>query len=140
MLEKLESERLMNALLPLAEKMLREYGEFYPYGGYMKHDGEIVDVGAKDPDTDYPESKDLIYVLRSSFREMVSEHKCKAVAVVFDVAVTLPGSTCRSNAIQVCIDHAGGYSTEVFFAYQVVNGEIVYEKTFAQEGKHEIFE
>jgi len=53
----------MNAILPLAEKMLREHGEFYPYGGYMQTSGEIVDVGAGEPDTDYPKSKDLIYVL-----------------------------------------------------------------------------
>jgi hypothetical protein len=55
---KRESEMLMNALLPLAEKMLKEYGEFYPYAGCMKLDGSIVDIGATDPDTDRPKSKD----------------------------------------------------------------------------------
>jgi hypothetical protein len=38
---KKECEKLLNALLPLAERMLKEYGEFYPYGGYMKPSGEI---------------------------------------------------------------------------------------------------
>jgi hypothetical protein len=137
---KQESERLMNAMLPLAEKMLRQHGEFYPYGGYMKPDGTIVDVGAEDPDTERPKSKDLIYVLQSSFREMAGTNQCKAVAIVFDVAVNLPESNRKSDAIQVCVDHADGYSAEVFFPYQIVNNEIVYEKTFAQEGKHEIFE
>lgn len=130
----------MNAVLPLAEKMLRQHGEFYPYGGYMKPDGTVVDVGADDPDTDRPKSRDLIYVLRSSFREMASTNQCKAVAIVFDVAVNLPDSDRKSDAIQVCVDHADGYSAEVFFPYRIVNNEIVYEKTFAQEGKHEIFE
>jgi hypothetical protein len=136
---KQESEKLMNAVLPLAEKMLREYGEFYPYGGYMKPDGSIVDVGANDSDTNHPKSKDLIYVLRSSFREMVSMNQCKAVAIVFDVAVNVPNSSRKSDAIQVCVDHIDGYSAEVFFPYQIINNEIVYEKTFAQEGKREIF-
>lgn len=136
---KRESEKLMNAVLPLAEKMLREYGEFYPYGGYMKPDGSIVDVGADDSDTNHPKSKDLIYVLRSSFREMASMNQCKAVAVVFDVTVNVPNSSRKSDAIQVCVDHVDGYSAEVFFPYQIVNNEIVYEKTFAQEGKREIF-
>lgn len=45
-------EKLMNALLPLAEKMLKQYKEFYPYGGYMKPNGEIVQVGAEDEETD----------------------------------------------------------------------------------------
>lgn len=137
---KQESEKLMNAVLPLAEKMLRQYGEFYPYGGYMKPDGTIVDVGGDDPDASRPKSRDLIYVLRSSFRDMASTNQCKAVAIVFDVAVNVPDSNRKSDAIQVCVDHVDGYSAEVFFPYQIVTNEIVYDKTFAQEGKHEIFE
>jgi hypothetical protein len=136
---KQEAERLMNAMLPLAEKMLRQHGEFYPYGGYIKPDGEIVDVAAKDPDTERPKSKDLIYILRSSFREMASTNQCKAVAIVFDVAVTLPESNQKSDAIQVCVEHVEGYSAEVFFPYQIVSKEIVYGKTFAQQGKSDIF-
>ncbi len=65
---KQESEKLMNAVLPLAEKMLRQYGEFYPYGGYMRQDGTIVDVGADDPDTDRPKSRDLIYRFASTIQ------------------------------------------------------------------------
>ncbi len=120
--------------------MLRQHGEFYPYGGYMKLDGTIADVGADDPDTDHPKSRDLIYVLRDSFREMASTNRCKAVAVVFDVAVNLPSSNRRSDAIQVCLDHVDGYSAEVFFPYHIVNNQLVYEEIFAQEGKHEIFD
>jgi hypothetical protein len=136
---KQESEKLMNALLPFAKRMLRDYGEFYPYGGYMKLDGTIVDFGAEDPDTDHPKSKDLIYLLRSSLQEKASTNECKAVAIVFDVTVALPESDRKSDAIQVCLDHADGYSAEVFFPYHVVNHEIVYGKTFAQKGKDEIF-
>jgi hypothetical protein len=139
MTTKEESERLMNAVLPLAEKMLRQYGEFYPYGGYMKPDGTIVDVGADDPDTDRPKSRDLIYVLRSSFQEMADANKCKAVAVVFNVVANLPESNQKSDAIQVCVEHVDGYSAEVFFPYQIVNKEIIYGESFAQVGKREIF-
>jgi hypothetical protein len=28
-----DSESLLNAILPLAETMLKQYGEFYPFGG-----------------------------------------------------------------------------------------------------------
>jgi hypothetical protein len=136
---KQESERLMNAVLPLAEKMLRQYGEFYPYGGYMKLDGTIVDIGVEDPDTDRPKSKDLLYILRNSFREMAETNQCKAVAMVLSVSVKLPRSNHESDAIQVCVEHADGYSAEVFFPYQIKNKQIVYDETFAQAGKREIF-
>lgn len=136
---KRESERLMNALLPFAEKMLREYGEFYPYGGYIKSYGAIVDVGANDPDTDHPKSADLIYILRSSLREIAASGECRAAGVVFDVKVTLPTSGQKSDAIQLCIDHAEGYSVEVFVPYRIIDKEIVFGEIFAQAGKHEVF-
>jgi hypothetical protein len=137
---KQECEKLINAILPLAEKMLRQYCEFYPYGGYMKPDGTIVDVGVDDSGTDRPKSKDLIYVLLNSLREMAGARQCKAAAIVLDVIVNVPNSNRKSDAIQVCVDHVNGYSAEVFFPYQIINNKIIYEKTFAQEGKHEIFE
>lgn len=129
----------MNAIFPLAERMLRQYGEFHPYGGYMKLDGTIVDVGAEDPDTDHPKSKDSIYLLRSLFREMATAGQCSAVAIVFNVAVNLPKSDRKVDAIQVCVDHVDGYSAEVFFPYHLSNDRIAYDESFAQEGNHDIF-
>jgi hypothetical protein len=39
---KADAETLLNAVMPFAERMLAEHGEFYPYGAAMKPDGEIV--------------------------------------------------------------------------------------------------
>jgi hypothetical protein len=83
----------------------------------MKPDGTIVDVGAVDDDTEHPTSKDLIYTLRSSSQEMARTSECKAVAVVFNVGVTLPKSNRKSDTIQACIEHKDGYSVEAFFPY-----------------------
>ena len=136
---KKDYEKLMNALLPLAEKMLKDHGEFYPYGGYMKPDGEIVHVGAKDEDDDHPKSKGLLYVLRDSFSEMARVGECKATAIVFDVRINLPGTTKKTDAIQVCLEHSDSYSADVFFPYEIEGSRLNYGVTFAQEGKHEIF-
>jgi hypothetical protein len=136
---KKDCENLMNALLPLAERMLRDHGEFYPYGGYLKPDGEVVHVGARDEDTDHPKSTDLLYVLRDSFSEMARAGGCKATAMVFDVRVDLPDTDTKSDAIQVSVEHADGYSAEVFFPYEIEGSRLNYGATFAQQGKHEIF-
>ena len=136
---KKDCEKLMNALLPLVEKMLRDYGEFYPYGRYMKPSGEIVEVGAQDEDTDYPKSQDLLYVLRDSFSEMGKAGDCKATALVFDVRVDVPETAKKSDAIQVCVEHVDGYSAEIFFPYEIQDGRLNYGVTFAQGGKREIF-
>jgi hypothetical protein len=111
---KSDCEKLMNAVLSLAERMLSQFGKFYPYGGYMKPDGEITHVGAEDEDTERPKSKDLLYVLRDSFSEMAAIGACKATAIVFDVRVVPPGTDEKSDAVQVCLEHADGYAAEVF--------------------------
>ena len=38
---KAECEALLNEAMPFAEKMLREHGEFYPYGYEMNATGDI---------------------------------------------------------------------------------------------------
>ena len=131
-------DNLMKDILPLAERMLRDYGEFYPYGGYVRSGGEIVHVGAKG-DTDHPKSQTLIDMLRSSFQDMARRNECRATAIAFDVAMRLPNSDHKSDVIQVCLDHVGGYSAELFFSYKVIDNRLIYGETLAREGKHEIF-
>jgi hypothetical protein len=63
-----EATDLMNMLLPFAEQMLREHGEFYPYGGVMMPDGSMQHFGATDG-TEHPKSSDLIDLLLTQFRE-----------------------------------------------------------------------
>jgi hypothetical protein len=129
----------MNAVLPVAETMLRRHGEFYPFGGYLEADGKIVHLGAADDDTDRPKSKDLIFVLRSALQELARDKKCVATALLLNVSVALPCSDHKIDAIQVCVDHLEGYSAEVFHPYQVACNDIVYGETRAQRGRQEIF-
>jgi hypothetical protein len=137
---KSDCEKLLNAVLPVAERMLSQFGEFYPYGGYMRLDGEIIHVGAEDEDTEHPKSKDLLYVLRDSFSEKAAMGACKATAIVFDVRVVPPGAQEKSDAVQVCLEHADGYSAEIFLPYRIdQDGRVTYGAMFAQEGKHDIF-
>jgi hypothetical protein len=138
-LPKQDAEALINAVLPVAEKMLRKYGEFYPYGGYLRTDRTIGLLGVADPDSDYPKSKDVLFVLRDSLREMAERRECIAGAVVFDVKIVPSRADQESDAIQANIDHQDGSSVEVFFPYQLFNVEITYGKTFAQQGKCELF-
>lgn len=139
MTPKNESETLLNAVLPVAERMLKEHGEFYPYGGCMRPDGSITHIGASDADTDHPKSRDLLFVLTDSFREMARKRECNAVATVFAVVITLPSSGEKSDAIQVNIGHASGYSVEVYFPYRLADGELIYGETLVQQGSPEVF-
>lgn len=136
---KRDAELLVNAILPFAEKMLTHYGEFYPYGGYTTPEGNIIEVGAEEHGEDYPRSKNLLVILRESFQAMARSGKCKAVALAFDVSIVIPGSTRNSDAIQISVDHRDGYSADIFYPYQLIDGKVVYGIVFAQAGKHDIF-
>jgi len=139
MTAKQEAEKLMNNLLPVAQSMLSECREFYPYGGYVELDGQIRHVGVKDPTTEYPQSEDMIIALEKLFLEKAYAHECKVTAIICDVRVKVPGTDRKSDAIQVRLDHVNGYSREVFFPYEIVKDEVRYGETFAYDGKGTIF-
>lgn len=45
---KAECEEIMNALIPFAQQMLEKHGEFFPFGGTMKNNGEVTQVAGYD--------------------------------------------------------------------------------------------
>jgi len=139
MAAKYEAEELMNSLVPFAHTMLTRYREFYPYGGYLDRDGRIAWIGVEDPETDHPQSQNMIESLESTFKVMAREKKVRAVGIVCDVRVKLPDSNTKSDAIQVSLDHIDNYSVKVFFPYSFANNELVFGETFACLGEQLIF-
>jgi hypothetical protein len=102
---KQESDKLMNSVQLAADNLLKELGGFHPFGGYMELDGGIIHVAVEDPGNEYPDSKESINTLRSSFQEMARAKQCRAIAIVFDVALRSPGSDKKRDAIQISIEH-----------------------------------
>lgn len=136
---KQQVEELMASLLPVAERMLEEHGEFLPYGGYLDSDGKVVHVGTKIEGTNQPGPDALIDILRQNFRTLAGEKKNKATAVIFNVRILLPGTEEKSDAIQICLDHEVGDSAEVFFPYRLEEGKVSYGHAFAQRGSGLIY-
>ncbi|HGY9571618.1 TPA: hypothetical protein ACOJO8_005140, partial [Vibrio harveyi] len=57
-----DAQHLFDSVLPFAEKMLAEYGEFYPYGAAMTLTGDVVDVSVFEGN-EYPPSSEIIDLL-----------------------------------------------------------------------------
>jgi hypothetical protein len=137
---KQDSETLVQDVLPFAKQMLREHGEFFPFGGYTKPNGEIVHVGARDKLTDRPESSDLIGYLRPAFRRKAHAEEIVAGAVVCDVLVVPPGGSEKSDAIRVSVEHRGGYDAELFYPYsRSDDGELTFGAAFARRSGSWLF-
>ena len=54
-----EIQEILNFLLPYAEQMLNEHGEFYPYAAALDSDGELNAV-ATDVDDDSPDVGEVL--------------------------------------------------------------------------------
>jgi len=134
-----DAETLMNEILPFAKRMLKKFGGFHPYGGYMKYDGKIVEVGVDTAPEEMPAGKDLFSILQKSFQELAGENKCKATAIVFDVQIPMSGIDSKTDAVQISLDHSDGYSADVFLPYEKKGAGITFGKVFSQQGHQRIF-
>ncbi|MGB9150538.1 MAG: hypothetical protein WCB36_09860 [Burkholderiales bacterium] len=135
---KAECEKLLDAVLPLAEQMLQKHGEFFPYSGALKENGEIASIAGYDG-REQPPSKDIIFLLKQAFVKGAKSKEYKATALVYDVKVTLPSSGKKSDAFAVSLNHRDSYSVIVLFPYELKNKKLSFGETFAQKGEADVF-
>lgn len=125
---KSDCESLLAELLLFAEKMLSEYGEFHPFGGYLKNSGDVVHVGAEDVSAEGTVKK-----LRQEFKRLAKENAGKAFGIVTNVMLPLD-SGAKTDAIEFDLEHRDGYCAEVFYRYSLEGGFKIIEIT-AQRGE-----
>jgi hypothetical protein len=135
---KAECEVLLNEAMPFAEKMLREHGEFYPYGYEMKPAGAIKLVAGY-TGTDHPKSQLIIDLLVEGFKQDAVAKRIKATALVYDMLVVPPGASVKSNAIAVALDHRDNYSVIVIFPYVLDHGNLTVGAPFVEKGESRVF-
>jgi hypothetical protein len=135
---KTESDNLLNAAVPFAEKMLTQHGEFYPYGAALTPSNQVVSVAAT-PGGERPPSAEVIKLLNAAFRQGAKDGKYKATALVYDAMVQLPESHAKSDAIAVSLNHKDGYSVVVYLPYSRSGSGLSFGHVFAVSGASDVF-
>jgi hypothetical protein len=135
---KADSESLLNAALPFAQKMLKEHGEFYPYAVTLRADGTTAMVAGYDG-REKPPSLDIIGLLKSGLRADAAAHKIIASAIVSDVLTTDPSTGVKTDAISVALDHRDHYSVVVLLRYTLRDSSLNVASPTAQKGASDIF-
>jgi hypothetical protein len=135
---KADCEALLSSVLPFAEQMLATYGEFIPFGGAMRPNGQVVSIAGHDGN-EHPRSADIIALMKESFVASARGREYLATAIVYDVRVTLPSMEERSDAIAVALDHRDDYSIIVLFPYKIDAGKLSLGAAFVQHGEANIF-
>ena len=133
-----EAQELMDSVLPFAEQMLNKHGEFIPYGGAMKSNGEIISVAGTDGE-EQPKSANITEILQDGFRNEAKNGTYKATAIVYDVRIRSPETGDASDAIAIALDHKSGYSVVVLLPYTLENGQLEYGQISAQAGENSVF-
>lgn len=135
---KKQVEVLMNDLLGFAKKMLAEYGEFHPFGGYLKPSGAVVHVGVQS-DLDDGDSRREMSSLIQGLKELVVDGGPVGFGTAVDVRLPFPDGG-KGDAIKFFLEHEDGYCAEVFFRYKLDAGEVVILDVTAQQGKPLFFD
>jgi len=130
----------MSALLPVAEQMLSEHHELRPFGCTLSADDRITQVGGWSESASADDAA-LIAQFRASFRDGAARGELKATALSYSARSTVPGKSAAQDAVFVHLNHRDDYSLVVTFPYHfALQGELVIEEPFANDGEHDVFE
>jgi hypothetical protein len=118
--------------------MLIEHGTFYPYGGAMRPDGQLVSIGGYDG-TEHPPFAEIARLLKSGFIDAAKKGEYKATALVTDSRFTFSTSGEKTDAIAVALNHRDNYSVTVIIPYKINSGKLVLGATIGQKGEADVF-
>ncbi len=106
--------QLMNYSFALARQLLVEYPSFHPFAFVMKTDGQVGQVALSEGHDH--EGAVLLATLREMLEARAAEGQYRAVAITADVHIE--HSNEQTDAIQVGLEHIGGYCVNVYLPYE----------------------
>jgi hypothetical protein len=133
-----EIQELVNFLLPHAERMLNEHGEFYPYAAAVDSAGSIEPVGPA-VESDDPDVGDILVALHADLREQAAEGAIRASGIAADVTLTDPDSGETTDAVQIELDHAEGDALDVYVPYEREGEGVKFGELVAAQGREPVF-
>jgi hypothetical protein len=133
-----EIQELVNFLLPHAERMLSEHGEFYPYAAAVDSAGSIEPLGPA-VESDDPDVSDILVALHADLREQAAEGTIRASGIAADVTLTDPDSGETTDAVQIELDHAEGDAVDVYVPYEREGDGVKFGELVAAEGREPVF-
>ena len=118
-----------------AETMLNNGKEYYPFGAKIDNNGELIAIGYKDNETDYPESQKVIDQLIAEFERELNNGQIRAYGLTYDVRVQKDNLKEKTDAILIDIYHRD--SNEIpkyYFTYSWnKNDELVFGESFGMK-------
>src|SRR5467141_3632757 len=93
-------DKLLSAVIPIAQAMLKDLGAFIPFGAFTTRDGEVqLAGGAGDPT--HLETEEIVEMYLEAFREAARDGNFTSTALCVDVRIHVPGEVEKTDAIQI---------------------------------------
>jgi len=112
--EQAEVRRLMNFCFALARQILTEHPAFHPFAFVLEQNGQIAQVALSEGQDH--EGAFLLETLEDLLRGRAAEGRYRAIGIAADVHIAHDGK--ETDAIQVGLEHAGGYCVHVYLPYE----------------------
>lgn len=128
-------QNILNTTFPLIEKLLKEYGEFYPLASFSRLDGSVEQlVDFEGNDADFPNSDAVITNLKNAFRYRKNE--LSAIAIFSDVWLNEK----ELDAIVVFVEESEvNDAFSLFYPYKLTNKELEFFEPWKQLEQKEIW-
>lgn len=117
---------LLNYCYSLANLLLTEQGEFYPFGVYLDNEQKITQRMFNDGD-DFPLSTGLINIFKHDFDQQLASKSIAASAITYEVKVT--NSTYPESMDVIVVRMAAQNLAQIILyhmPYQIINSQIEY--------------
>ena len=131
--------RLLSAVIPIAQRMLKDLGAFIPFGAFITKDGEVQLAGGEGS-ASHLETAQIVEMYLDAYREAAEVGKFIATALCVDVRIHVPGKLEKTDAIQIMLEHSEGEALSAFIPYEKqANSGLTYDSLFATRTEARVF-
>ena len=105
---------LLEFLMPFAQQMLKQHGEFFPFGAAVSAQGEVQACASYDGN-ETPASEAVIAMLVQGFQGEARAGKIRATGICFDGRIVQDGK--KVDAVIMHLEHLSGSATKTYIPY-----------------------
>ncbi|MFL9831341.1 hypothetical protein ABS764_10830 [Flavobacterium sp. ST-87] len=129
-------QNILDITFPFVEKLLKDYGEFYPLASVVNLNHEVEQLLlSEDEENDFPKSTGVIGEIKKELRWRRDDYI--AFAIFYDVRLKEK----QTDAIAVLVEHKFEKQAFVFYyPYKLIDNELFFSDSWKEMKEIEIFD
>ena len=132
-------DKLLSAVIPIAQAMLKDLGAFIPFGAFVTKDGAVQLAGGTG-DASHLETAEIVEMYLQAYREAAADGAFTSTALCVDVRIHVPGQMEKTDAIQIMLEDSRGEALSAFMPYKKeAASDIAYASLFATPAEPQVF-